>query len=250
MLPGRAAQVWRHQPAHRRPRHFHEETELNAVVRGAALIAVGNRRVEVSRGELIVFEPGQDHALLEASDDLELFVMALRPTLAARARLPRVLDQKISLGERDLFALRERALAVGEMRDAVTVERQVVELFAALDAHPSSSHASSRRALAALWGSPNLSANELARRLRIAPAQLSRQFHRDLGLRLVEHRARIRLIRFIRFVDQGASLSAAALDADFGSYAQCHRIFQRALGCSPRDYFDGARLYIDTATER
>ena len=44
-------------------------------------------------------------------------------------------------------------------------------------------------------------------------------------------------------------MSAAALDADFGSYAQCHRTFQRALGCSPRDYFDGNRSVIDSATD-
>jgi AraC-like DNA-binding protein len=56
-------------------------------------------------------------------------------------------------------------------------------------------------------------------------------------------------MRFVHLVDHGATMSAAALDADFGSYAQCHRAFQRALGCSPRDYFRGARSKLDEATE-
>jgi AraC-like DNA-binding protein len=55
-------------------------------------------------------------------------------------------------------------------------------------------------------------------------------------------------MRFVHLVDQGATLTAAALAADFGSYAQCHRAFQRAAGCSPRDYFGGARSAVDEAT--
>jgi AraC-like DNA-binding protein len=84
---------------------------------------------------------------------------------------------------------------------------------------------------------------------RTAPAQVSREFHRDLGLTLVEFRARLRLMRFVRLVDKGATMSTAALAAEFGSYAQFHRAFQRALGCSPRDYFRGARSAVEAATE-
>ena len=94
MLPGRAAQVWRHQPEYRRPRHFHEETEVNAVVRGSALVGIGDRTLELGPGELVMFEPGQDHVLLEASDDLELFVFALRPELAASASSARSANER------------------------------------------------------------------------------------------------------------------------------------------------------------
>jgi AraC-like DNA-binding protein len=55
-------------------------------------------------------------------------------------------------------------------------------------------------------------------------------------------------MHFVRLVDEGASLSSAALEAEFGSYAQFHRAFQRALGCSPRDYFRGARCAVEAAT--
>jgi AraC-like DNA-binding protein len=40
---------------------------------------------------------------------------------------------------------------------------------------------------------------------------------------------------------------SAALDADFGSYAQCHRVFRRALRCSPQQYFAGTRESIAQA---
>jgi AraC-like DNA-binding protein len=251
MPPGRAAQVWRHQPAYRRPRHFHEEPEVNAVVRGTARLGIGDRTLELGAGELILLEPGQDHVLLEASADLELFVVALRPALAerVRGRRARMLRDKILLSQSEIAGLRERALAVGELSDAGAVERVLGDLFAGLGSRPCTSHVSSRRAIDQLRATPGISAAELARRLRTAPAQVSRQFHRDLGVTLVEFRARLRLMHFVRLVDEGATLSMAAFEAEFGSYAQFHRAFQRALGCSPSEYFRGARSAVEAATE-
>jgi hypothetical protein len=187
VLPGRAAQVWRHQPAYRRPRHFHEEPEVNAVVRGSARIGIGDRTVELAAGELVLLEPGQDHVLLEASNDVELFVIALRPALAERVRgeRPRLFKEKIVFSEFEITGLRERAFAVGELRDQGAVEGELGDLFASLGSRPCTSHVSSRRAMDQLRAAPGISASELARRLRTAPAQVSREFHRDLGVTLV-----------------------------------------------------------------
>jgi AraC-like DNA-binding protein len=251
MLPGRAAQLWRHQPEYRRPRHFHAEPEVNAVARGRARLGVGDRTLELGPGELVMFEPGQDHVLLEASADLELFVVALRPALAERVRgsRPSVLKEKIVLSDLQLRELRERACFLGDVRDHGVIERELGDLFASLGSRPCTAHVSSRRAVGELRSALDVSAAELAKRLRTAPAQVSREFHRDLGLTLVEFRARLRLMRLVRAVDEGASLTTAAFAADFGSYAQCHRAFQRALGCSPRAYFRGARYAVEAATE-
>jgi AraC-like DNA-binding protein/mannose-6-phosphate isomerase-like protein (cupin superfamily) len=251
MLPGRTAQLWRHQPAFRRPRHFHEEPELNVVLGGRARLGVGERVFELGAGELVAFEPGQDHVLLDASPDLELFVVALRPELGERVRgaRPRVHKDKLVLEAADLESLRARATALGDVSDAATVERELGDFFAWVSSRPSHSRASSRRAVGELRASPSLSGAALARTLCSTQAQLSREFHDDLGLRMVEYRARIRLMRFIDAVDAGATLTAAALAADFGSYAQCFRVFRRTLGCTPRDYFEGARANVDGATE-
>src|ERR1041384_4774808 len=80
----RRAQVWRHQPSYQRPRHFHDEPEINVVLRGVARLGVGDQELTLSRGLAVVLQPGQDHELLSATDDLELYVFALRPELAAR----------------------------------------------------------------------------------------------------------------------------------------------------------------------
>ncbi len=116
MLPRRAAQCWRHQPAYRRPRHFHEEPELNLVLKGRARLGVGDGSIELRAGELLLFEPGQDHELLEASPDLDLVVMALRPELAVRVQSerPYVFAGKVALTQGELTAAvaAERALAL------------------------------------------------------------------------------------------------------------------------------------------
>jgi mannose-6-phosphate isomerase-like protein (cupin superfamily) len=84
MLAGRGAQAWRHQPAFRRPRHFHDEPELNVVLSGWCTVGIGERTVTLQAGDVVFFQPGQDHALLEESAHLDLFVMALTPELADR----------------------------------------------------------------------------------------------------------------------------------------------------------------------
>jgi AraC-like DNA-binding protein len=251
MLPGRAGQVWRHQPAYRRPRHFHDEPELNFVIKGTAHIAVGDRVEELNAGELVLFEPGQDHALLDASADLELFVMALRPELAARAQgeRPYVFSRKLVLGPAQTAALTEQSLALADVRDAHAVESAVGNVFSSLGTQQRSSRVTSRRAVGRLRESPEMTATQLSGLVRADPARLSREFHRDLGVTLVEYRARLRFMRFVRLVDAGSSFARAAMDADFGSYAQFHRVFQRAVGCGPREYFNGARAHVDALLE-
>lgn len=85
---------------------------------------------------------------------------------------------------------------------------------------------------------PEISRDEIARRSHASPGEISRHFHREMGLPLSAFRARIRLLRFIQLVDEGHAFLHAALAAGFGSYSQCHRVFQATLGCTPRVYFE------------
>lgn len=248
MEPGRRAQLWRHHPRYRRPRHFHAEPELNVVVEGSGKLAVGDHCWTVAPGDALLFHPGQDHVLLDGSDDFELFVMALSPELAARAGGSRWLCSggRAQLPPQEVGALRAALNDLTCVHDREAVEQQLVGLFHKASAAPATTrHVLSRRAAQILPLELAVSAGELAARLGTAPSGISRHFHADTGIRLVEYRARLRLMTFIALVDQGLSFSRAALDADFGSYAQCHRVFSRALGCSPRDYFGGLRARID-----
>lgn len=247
MRPGRRAQVWRHQPAFRRPRHFHAEPEINLVLRGWARLGVGASERTLRPGELVFFHPGQDHVLLDGAPDLELFVLALDPALAERVvhpgRPPSAWSASLSPAE--LESLSEALRGVSDVASAEAAESVIAAVFELAAARMVGGGAAARRALEELLVAPHASLTELAARVRKHPSDLSRDFHRQYRVPLVELRARIRLMRFIEQVDAGDDLLRASFEAGFGSYSQCHRVFRRSLGCSPSAYFGGKRAQLD-----
>jgi AraC-like DNA-binding protein len=112
-------------------------------------------------------------------------------------------------------------------------------------------HVLTRRTLEAVVDEPALGREALARVARANPSEVSRHFHRDFGMTLVKYRTRLRLLRFIRHVDRRAGdLTAAALEAGFGSYSQCHRSFYSEFDCAPRQFFSsGLREQMEQAFE-
>lgn len=240
--------VWKYAQAvgGRRPRHFHAEPELNLIVAGAATFGIGERIVRATRGDLLAFPSGQDHALLEASPDLYLYAIGLEPrrsalVLGAAAEVPAPLHVRLEAHE--LEHVEDRAAAIVDRSDA---EQLGAELWQrvnglgrrALERASLRTHVLTRRALQLLQANPALDLDTLARELRTHPSEVSRHFHRDVGLTLVRYRTRVRLLELIRLVDaRQLELSSAASEAGFGSYSQCHRAFQAELGCAPRGFF-------------
>lgn len=242
--------VWKYSPVNwgRRPRHFHIEPEFNLIASGHATFGVGESVVTVSAGELIGLPPAQDHVLLHASPDLYLFAIGMAPDLSAdvlRAEADDVmLPVHLRLAPDDFRSLVNRASAIV---DQAGVEQRCAELWE--QAHglawrrttrpTTAMHVLTRRSLAAVNHAPDLGLHALSARLKTADSEVSRYFHRDLGMTFAHYRTRLRLLRLIRLMDRGGTtLSSAAQESGFGSYSQCHRIFQAELGCSPRRFFD------------
>jgi AraC-like DNA-binding protein len=248
MLPGRRAQIWRYSPEYRRPRHFHSEPELNLVVSGTATFGTGTRIVEAASGDLLHWPPGCDHELISASPDFDLFVFALTPELCDRVLGRQVAPAlsgalQVRLPESTTSALHVRLAAPASTAEAHVAEEYVASLWQ--DAHHSRMTAArggtlGRRVLRSLLQQPELDRSERARLMHAHPSELSRSFHRELGLTLGSYRTRLRLLQFIELVDSGRStLLAAALEAGFGSYSQCHRAFSMTFGYTPRAFFRG-----------
>jgi len=261
MAPRARGQVWAYAADFRRPRHFHAEPELNLVVAGTASFGLGDRRVSVGAGELLSFLPGQDHVLLDASSDVELFAIAVTPALSTE-----VLGESEDLAAAAPFSVRlppreHRALLRGITAAATLSEatQSVAEVWqmahwlrkGAAQSNASSRHVLTRQSLAAIRRTPALGRAALARASRGCPSEISRHFHRDLGLTLLSYRTRLRLLRSVELVDQhGASLTAAAFEVGFGSYSQFHRAFQANMGCSPSRFFSaGLRQQMESAFE-
>jgi AraC-like DNA-binding protein len=244
--------VWKYAQAvgGRRPRHFHAEPELNLVVKGSATFGIGDTVTRVSRGELVAFPSGQDHVLLEGSPDLYLYAIGLAPTYSTdvlRGAPDPVMPLHVRLGEDELAAVLDRAAAIVDRAGA---DQLGAELWArvhwlgrhAVPDRKHVAHVLTRRVLGLFESAPELGLADLSRELRAQPSEISRHFHRDVGVTLVRYRARQRLLRVIRLVDTAQhDLSSAAGAAGFGSYSQCHRTFQMELGCAPREFFNELR---------
>lgn len=247
MQPLHRAQAWRHHPAYWRPRHFHREPELNVVFRGRARMGVGTRVLEMTAGDALLLRPGQDHALLQASCDLELFVLALTPELAERCAgeaLPTSVAPSRLQGI-ELEQVRLQLEHLSSANDPTRHETIVGDLFAQTASALPPGHPVVRKALQHVSRDPSADGESLAGALKVHRSDVGRHVQREIGVKLVEYRNRIRLMRFIALVDDGCSLTRAALEAEFGSYPQCHRTFVRHLGCSPRLYFTGHRRHVD-----
>jgi AraC-like DNA-binding protein len=249
-LPGhdQHAFVWKyaHAIGGRRPRHFHGEPELNQVVRGSATFGVGDRVVRATQGALLAFPSGQDHVLLAASPDLYLYAIGLEREYSADVLGPAhepVVPLHVGLGKEELESVVDRAAAIVERSGS---DQPAAELWERVHwlgrrAAPSSTlaaHVLTRRALQLMASAPELGLGALARETRAHPSEISRHFHRDMGMTLVRYRARLRLLRLIRIVDRGEhDVMVAAILAGFGSYSQCHRTFRAEFACSPREFF-------------
>ena len=241
--------VWKYSPTNwgRRPRHFHIEPELNLIASGHATFGVGEAVVTVSQGDLLGFPPAQDHVLIEASPDLYLFAIGMEPTFSSdvlRAEPDDVmLPFRLRLAPDDFRSLVGRASAIVD-RDGV--DQPCAELWE--QAHwlgwrcttrpITAMHVLTRRSLSAINRAPDLELQSLSARLKTADSEISRYFHRDVGMTFAHYRTRLRLSRLIHLMDlRGTTLRSAAQASGFGSYSQCHRVFQAELGCSPRRFF-------------
>jgi AraC-like DNA-binding protein len=243
-IPGAArGHVWHHVPETRRPRHFHAEPELNLIAAGHAAFGYGEATISVSAGDLLWWPPGQDHVLLDATPDLDLYVIGVTPAFSEQVLGGRTSGgaARLRLDRATLATLRSACAVQIVGGDAAAVEHHVGDLWR--DAHDVRARISDRhpitvRALSSLIGRPDLKRGELACLIRANASEVSRYFHRDIGLTLVAYRTRLRLIRFIQLVEGGGrTFLTAAIDAGFGSYSQCHRAFQQAFDCTPRVFF-------------
>ena len=245
---GERAFVWKYSQSigGRRPRHFHIEPELNLVIRGSATFGVGDGVVHVAEGELLAFPSGQDHVLLEGSPDLYLYAIGLDPRYSAEAlggRAEPVVPMHVKFVGDELAAVADRAAAIVDRAGADQLGAELWHRLhwlgrRSVERAGRRSHVLTRRTLQLLEAAPELGLEALAGQLRANATELSRHFHRDLGMTLVRYRTRLRLLRFIRAVDSGeGDLMTAAMAAGFGSYSQCHRTVHAELGCAPRQYF-------------
>jgi AraC-like DNA-binding protein len=247
MAGAAGGQVWRYSPEYRRPRHFHVEPELNIVAAGSATFGVGEGKITARAGDLLWWLPGQDHELIEATEDFELFVIGLTPALSARvlgavAATAHCAPLLSRLSPKAANRILDRCGGLQTITDASTVETRVGDLWQ--EAHAArlpgpGMHVLTRRMVLSLLDDRDVRRSD-GSFAGADPCDVSRYFRRNVKLKFTAYRNRLRLLRLIEEVDgRHPTLLEAALAAGFGSYSQCHRAFYSVLGCTPRAFFAG-----------
>ena len=95
-----------------------------------------------------------------------------------------------------------------------------------------------RRVVEYLEYSPSekVTLDELARVARLSKYHLVRAFKREVGLTPHAYHVRIRVLRAMRLLRDGRSISAAAFASGFAAQSHLHRHFKRILGITPGQY--------------
>jgi len=239
--------------------HRHKELELNLVLKGTAAYLLGDRRYELRRNTLVWLFPGQDHILLDKSENYEMCLGLFKPWLiesVCRTEIHKVLMQANpsgyfcrQLGEdasRSLETLLEAVATAADDLDRLNAGLAWALLSAwrafnsaddtdtGVELHPAVDRA------VRLMRSSDVpeSLEDLAAAAGLSLSRLSKVFKAQMGVGLVDFRNRGRMESFLNLYGQGRRLSitTAALEAGFGSYPQFHRVFRDHMGCSPAEY--------------
>ena len=241
-----------------RAAHRHAEIELNLVTAGRAVYLLGDRRYDLTRNSLVWLFPDQDHILLDESANYAMWIGVWTPGLLARVcttprtvllreldppgrfcrQLSEAQSQRLCALFRDVEREPETALfhaGLGyALLSAWAAFQAADEPAAGPDVHP----AVERAARLLRDEADPLPMEQLAARVGLSASRLSRLFHQQTGVALVDFRNRQRIQRFLRLYGRGRAVSLldAALDAGFGSYPQFYRIFTQQMGCTPAQY--------------
>jgi AraC-like DNA-binding protein len=261
------------------PTHYHDELELKVVLWGETAYDVGSRRVVLGPGTQLWLAPGQQHTLLEVSDDLAMWVASFREDavrLAERDSGARVLDGRATWGVSILPTARVHALSKLSSELTLQHEPQHFNFIAhqlLLEALGSWNGSEQTQALLASNSPSNfpqrrrrgvvhpavaravtllrtlgdeLSLRHVAKRCGLSATRLSRLFKEQMGLSLVQYRTHFRVQHFISRFGHGdtENMLESALRAGFGSYPQFHRAFWQVTGYSPSEHLRRVRAGV------
>ena len=239
--------------------HSHRELEINLITRGSGVYFIQGGKYPIREGMLLWLFPDQPHLLVESSKDFTMWVGVFRPRLirkvtggaddsaVLRDRDPgTVFVQNVDGGDfRFLSGLCQRLADIpGDdvyfngglsflLRSSWAAGKSVASMEPRGDVHQAVERVIHMMREGALDGS----LTELARRAGISYSRLCSLFAEQLGQSPGDFRTKLRVRRFEYLVvnHPARTLLDLALEAGFGSYAQCHRTVRRLTGKSPAE---------------
>ncbi|MCK6488842.1 MAG: AraC family transcriptional regulator [Planctomycetes bacterium] len=250
--------------------HHHGECELTWIVRGSGLRHVGASVESFAPGDLCLLGADVPHSWstggrVQATESLVVqFDGALLGEALARLPEGRPLAALLARAASGLVWRGAGAAALARAMAALAAAATAPERLAglvqalalaaaaparALNPLPAAvaaagAHPAVGRVLERLHRDPaaRLPLARLAAGVGLAPATLSRLFHRDTGRTLVAYRAHLRLLAACRLLAEGdLPVLDIALRCGFDATTHFNRSFRAAFACTPRQYRARAR---------
>jgi AraC-like DNA-binding protein len=251
--------------------HTHEFFELVYVRGGSGVNTIDGRPYPMVQGDLLLMQPGDVHRF-RADPGTEvrfvnvLFTPALWPSatwqeLLALPGLAPLLGhtggdrpRKLALNPDDarrVLTLCERLRDEAQARLIdwqLTARTVITELllvvsrahagYGALPAHAQTPEDPVARAIARMHDDPSaeVTVAQLARDARLTPAWFGERFRKQTGLSVRAYLARLRLERARARLEEGATVTEAALAVGFHDPSYFARVFRRFARLSPRAY--------------
>lgn len=224
-------------------------------IQGRMRCLVEGRILTIGRHALLWVHRNQARIVLSESPDFDAWVLIFSPNILTPAHLFPPLDEDATqhapearlIGPEFSEELYRLAESIRNEKDAERLKValrwwatraweiwRLSQTVAGNQVHPAV-----RRAADCLRKFPNLSLSEVADQAGLSRTHLSRTFHADTGIAISEYRnrRRLELVDAALAANRPPTLLTAALDAGFGSYPQFFRVFRKARGVNPRNYY-------------
>ena len=259
---------WHPTPMRRPDRH--NEIELNFLETGWVTYLLGGQKIRVEAGQLTAFWAAIPHQIIAYGNEPEYFVATMPLAWVLQSKLPdhfmHALLQGRVISERKrgrtkfdalLFANWESDLRKpsGGTLKAVLLEMQARLLRLALGADEAGKNSSKARKQQVVMSQGGLNKDEqmacliaqryterltvdaIGKSVGLHPNYAMSLFQKAFGTTLIDYLTQHRISHAQRLLaTTDRKIVEIALDAGFGSISRFNDAFQRACGCSPRDY--------------
>jgi AraC-like DNA-binding protein len=266
---------WLPKPMRRPDRH--NEIELNYLETGWVTYLLGGRKIRIEAGQLSAFWAAIPHQIIECGDEPEYFVATLPLAWFLQSKMPDHLRQALLNGrvvsERKIKRTRSDAQLFADwasdlqkpnadIMKAVLLEMEARLLRLALAADQSPHARKPPRTSRTVMGdgglnrveqmacfiarnyTGRLTVDSIGKEVGLHPNYAMSLFQKAFGTTLIDHLTQHRVSHAQRMlVTSDQKILQIALDSGFGSISRFNDAFQRACGCSPREYRKSHRTF-------
>jgi len=224
------------------PEHSHQEDQLVYACRGVMTVSTSEGAWVVPAQRAVWIPARTPHGIVMAG------TVSMR-TLYFRARLVRLLPrnccvvnvsrllQELILHACQLRTMSRRSRVQAHLIDSIVDQLQSVQTIPLQLPSPSDLRAA--RVAAALQNDPSDSSalDEICKKAGASKRTIERLFQRETHLSVGKWRQQLRLMRSLQLLAAGEKITHAALEAGYSTPSAFIAMFRRALGTTPRRYF-------------